>query len=327
MNELESIPRCPECRTTRNPEAASCSRCGLIFVTEAHAARRKSDQKRRSIDLMQTSCKVCRGSIDRTAMRCRHCGEILDPRYRAHRARRLRSKINYASWIAYILGFLMLFILQPVGVIAIIGGLLLSIAYYAIRVEDPEEEPEEETTPPAGTESQTSSAAEPVSSTSRWSRLKRQFGVEKIRLGSKGKIGVVVAGTPLLLVLIGWATNYSMLQIPINQVLSSGTAVFDISGRYEYYVVPGVIVLEIDEIRNREEAERTLEQIVSDLSDRRVEEIDFRSGDHSVRIDSAKLRSMQRDDYRDLVRQLTGTSEAAVPQTPSSSVRIPIEAN
>jgi hypothetical protein len=324
MNELESIPRCPECRTTRDPEAASCSRCGLIFVTEAHAARRKSDQKRRSVDLMQTACKVCRGSIDRTAMRCRHCGEILDPRYRAHRARRLRSQINYASWIAYILGFLMLFILQPVGVIAIIGGLLLSIAYYAIRVEEPEEEPQEGTKSPAGTESQTMTAAAPAS-TSPWSRLKRQFGIEKIRLGSKGKIGVVVAGTPLLLVLIGWATNYSMLQIPINQILASGTGVFDISGRYEYYVVPGVIVLEIDEIRNREEAERTLERIVGDLSDRRIEEIDFRSGDRSVRVDAARLRRMQRDDYRDLVRQLSGTGEAPARPAPASSVRIPIE--
>jgi hypothetical protein len=324
MNEFESIPRCPECRTTRDPEAASCSRCGLIFVTEAHAARRKSDQKRRSVDLMQTDCKVCRGSIDRTAMRCRHCGEILDPRYRAHRARRLRSQINYASWIAYILGFLMLFILQPVGVIAIIGGLLLSIAYYAIRVEEPEEEPQEGTEPPPATESHTTAAS--PASTSPWSRLKRQFGIEKIRLGSKGKIGVVVAGTPLLLVLIGWATNYSMLQIPINQILASGTGVFDISGRYEYYVVPGVVVLEIDEIRNREEAERTLERIVGDLSDRRIEEIDFRSGDHSVRIDAARLRRMQRDDYRDLVRQLSGTGEAPTRPAPASSVRIPIEA-
>ena len=70
-------------------------------------------------------------------MRCRHCSEIVNDDYYRARAQRVRSRVNYASWIAYLFGLGALLVFRPVGLVSIGAGLLLSILYYAIPVEPP----------------------------------------------------------------------------------------------------------------------------------------------------------------------------------------------
>lgn len=319
MNALAN-GRCPQCGVARTADASFCGSCGLLFITGTHPHRRESDQQRRTADLRRTSCRVCRGSIDVDALRCLHCGEILDPVYRAARARQLRAQINYASWIAYILGFLMLFVFRPVGIIAIVAGLLLSIAYYAIRIPDSEEQTGDDTD--AG---ELDSGTEPIRESRLKRFLRRQFGVETVQIGSsrRGKFGLVLAGTPLLLVAIGWATNYSMLQIPIDQALASETEfpILEIAAHYEYFVVPGSIVLEIEKLGDPANAERALSQIAREFDGDRVE---IRFGENSVRLDGQRFRALGQKDLRDLMRALHPETSVSPSGAPDHEVRIPI---
>ncbi len=321
MTEITTSARCPECGVARNAAASSCHACGLLFVNGGHPQRRESDRRRAS-DLTKTTCSICRGTIEQDAQRCLHCGEIIDPEYRAARARQIRAQVNYASWIAYILGFLMLFVFRPVGVIAIIAGLLLSIAYYAIRIPDiePDDEQEDER------DDDSKSYARKPHHQSRLNRfLRRQFGIETIRLGSSNrkKMGLVVAGTPLLLVAIGWATNYSMLQIPIDQALTSDTEspLLDIAAHYEYFVLPGSVVLEIEELDETQKAEEALTKIAQDFDGNEVE---IRFGDNSVRLAGERFRGLTSPEIRELVDTLSPQLHEPPPPAPSRQVRIPI---
>lgn len=316
MNEISASARCPECRVVRSADASSCHECGLIFISGANPQRRQSDMRRAS-DSTKTTCRVCRGVIEQDAQRCLHCGEIIDPAYRAARAMLLRSQINYASWTAYILGFLMLFVFRPVGVIAIVAGLLLSIAYYAIRIPDSEA---------ADDQDDEKREERPAQQQSRFSRfMRRQFGVETIRLGSskRKKLGLVVAGTPLLLAAIGWATNYSMLQIPINQALSSDSdfPLLEIAAHYEYFVLPGSVVLEIEKLDEPENAERALSRIASDFEGKQVE---IRFGENAVRLPGDRFRGLTPLEIQDLVDTLSPKLHEPPAPAPSRQVRIPV---
>src|SRR2546426_4534690 len=131
--------RCPECHTQNEANATACSSCGLLLFKAIPPKRRTEDfasQKRRSGDKLVT-CQFCRGDIQESAIRCRHCSEIVNEPYYRERAQRLRARVNYASWVAYLFGLAALLVFRPVGIVSIGAGLLLSIFYYAIPVEPP----------------------------------------------------------------------------------------------------------------------------------------------------------------------------------------------
>src|SRR6202022_2976227 len=79
----------------------------------------------------------CGGDIQESAIRCKHCSEIVNEPYYRERAQRLRARVNYASWVAYLFGLAALLVFRPVGLLSVAAGLLLSIVYYAIPVEPP----------------------------------------------------------------------------------------------------------------------------------------------------------------------------------------------
>src|SRR5689334_13837487 len=113
--------RCPECNTRNEASAAACNSCGLILLkpvtepglipvgedtTAGPQQRRAEDfagRKRRASD-SNVACQFCGGEIPKKAIRCRHCSEIVNEDYYRERAARLRGRINYASWVAYLFG-------------------------------------------------------------------------------------------------------------------------------------------------------------------------------------------------------------------------------
>src|ERR1043166_1198569 len=122
--------RFPECKTPYEANAAACANCGLLLLQLA-PHRRADDlatKKRRANDQM-APCKFCGGEIPLTAIRCKHCSEIVNDDFYRERAQRTRSRINHASWVAYIFGLGALLVFRPVGLVSIAAGLLLSIAY------------------------------------------------------------------------------------------------------------------------------------------------------------------------------------------------------
>src|SRR5258706_4100724 len=136
--------RCPECHVLNESDAAVCTNCGLILlkkVVEQASQRRAEDYagyKRRARDKQVTPCPFCHGDITMSVVRCRHCSEIVDDDYYRARARTTRSRVNYASWVAYLFGLAALLVFRPVGVVSIGAGLPLSILYYAIPAEPPQ---------------------------------------------------------------------------------------------------------------------------------------------------------------------------------------------
>ena len=202
--------RCPECHATNEADAAACSTCGLLLF-KAVPKRRSEDfavQKRRETDRDNASCQYCGGEIASSAIRCRHCSEIVNDQFYRERARRIRSRVNYASWIAYLFGLAALLLFRPVGLLSIAAGLLLSIAYYAIPVEPPQ------------------SRKKPGKPASIGKRLRRQFGMERVaipipHLRNKK---LVFVGTPLVAALIGYSANLFLLQEPINDVMKESAS-------------------------------------------------------------------------------------------------------
>ena len=97
---------CPECHSLNDTLNGSCPACGLLLVNMK--PKRRSDdlasQKRRKDDRESASCPFCAGAIESTAVRCVHCSEIVDDDYYRARAQRIRSRVNYASWVAYLFG-------------------------------------------------------------------------------------------------------------------------------------------------------------------------------------------------------------------------------
>jgi predicted nucleic acid-binding Zn ribbon protein len=229
---------CPECHAAYEAGATVCNSCGLILLNAAAPKRRAEDlasAKRRSADQV-LPCPFCKADIRTDAIRCKHCGEIVNEDYYRQRAQRIRARVNYASWIAYLFGLGALLVFRPVGLLSIAAGLLLSIAYYAIPVEPPQA---------------ASRNKIPLST-----RLRRQMKFERVaiplpHLKSKKLIFV---GTPLVAALIGYSANLFLLQEPMNQVLHDNTAFvgMHVSAHYEYWIVPGVIVYDLRDLSVRQ---------------------------------------------------------------------------
>ncbi|HEX9460735.1 MAG TPA: hypothetical protein VGA84_16420, partial [Thermoanaerobaculia bacterium] len=124
--QLLMTMRCPECHTPYEANAAACSNCGLLLLNLAPHRRAEdlSTKKRRAADQM-APCKFCGSEIPLKAIRCRHCSEIVNDDFYRERAQRTRSRINHASWVAYIFGLGALLVFRPVGLVSIGAGLLL----------------------------------------------------------------------------------------------------------------------------------------------------------------------------------------------------------
>jgi hypothetical protein len=240
--------RCPECNALNETGSAACLNCGLLLLNQVakqaaaeQAPKRRSEdyagQKRRAADKDVVRCQFCSGEIAANAIRCVHCSEIVNEDYYRERANRLRARVNYASWIAYLFGLAALLVFRPVGLVSIAGGLLLSIVYYAIPVDPP----------------MTSASAK---RTTFMTRLKRQLKMERVsipvpRLRNKKLIFV---GTPLVAALVGYSANLFLLQEPMNDVLKENKAFtgMSVSAHYQYWVVPGVVEYDLQSLSMRQ---------------------------------------------------------------------------
>ena len=230
---------CPECHALNEAGAAACTSCGLLLLNIAPKKRRAEDfavQRRRAADQEDATCRFCGGTIAANAIRCKHCSEVLDEDFYRERAQRLRSRVNYASWIAYLFGLGALLVFRPVGVVSIAAGLLLSIVYYAIPVEPPSSSPDKKVS--LGT------------------LLRRQLKFERVSIPLPGLRyrKLVFVGTPLVAALIGYSANTLLLQQPVNDVLRENTALrgMKVSAHYKYWVVPGVVVYDLEELSLRQ---------------------------------------------------------------------------
>jgi hypothetical protein len=241
---------CPECHSLNETDAAVCLSCGLILlnVVPLNVAdpaqplphRRAEDQavqKRRARDREMHPCQFCGGDIDPKAIRCRHCSEIVSEDYYRERANRLRARVNYASWVAYLFGLAALLVFRPVGIVSIAGGMLLSILYYAIPVDPP----------------MTSASAKrlPLGE-----RLRRQLKMERVAIPvprTKNK-KLILVGTPLFAAVIGYAANHFLLQEPMNDVLkeSSSFQGMNVSAHYRYWVIPGAVQYDLQSLTVRQ---------------------------------------------------------------------------
>ena len=179
---------------------------------------------------------------------------------------RRRSRINYASWVAYVFGLITFLIFRPAGVIAIGAGLLLSIAYYAIPVERP---------------------AQPVTR-SRWSRLKlwarTQLAFERVAvpipLPHLSRRRLVFVGSPLLVAFLGFLVNFFLLQQPMNEVVRQNRALSGVrvSTHYKYWVVPGVIVYDLKGVegpQSRLDVHTVLLEYARRMKDRSISRVDL----------------------------------------------------
>lgn len=226
---------CPECHSLNDTLNGSCPACGLLLVN-MKPKRRADDlasQKRRKDDQGSASCPFCGGAIESAAVRCVHCSEIVNDDYYRARAQRIRSRVNYASWVAYLFGLGALLVFRPVGLVSIGAGLLLSIFYYAIPVEPPATK---------GNPNRPSLGR----------RLARQFKMERVSIPipTMRKKRLVFIGTPLIAALIGYSANVLLLQEPMNDVLKENAAFrgMKVTAHYEYWVVPGVVVYDLRDL-------------------------------------------------------------------------------
>ncbi|MGZ5440984.1 MAG: hypothetical protein ACXW5U_14840 [Thermoanaerobaculia bacterium] len=221
--------------------AAACSSCGLLLLNVAPKKRRAEDfavQRRRASDQDEAKCHFCGGAIAPNAIRCKHCSEVLDEDFYRERAQRLRSRVNYASWVAYLFGLGALLVFRPVGIVSIAAGLLLSIAYYAIPVEPSSSPRNKKERVPLGT------------------LLRRQLRFERvaIALPALRNKKLVFVGTPLVAALIGYSANFLLLQQPVNDILRENAALrgMKVSAHYQYWVIPGVVVYDLEELSLRQ---------------------------------------------------------------------------
>ncbi len=246
--------RCPECQLLHEPAETACRQCGLIFTALPLLRRREEDrshQKRRAADADIAECPVCGGSVPKSAIRCRHCSEILDPGYLARKARRRRAQVNTASWISYLLGLVTLFIFRPVGMIAIGVGLALSILYYLIPVE--EELPYEDSRGGVDDDDQHGQSSSSALGKLKES-LRRQFTAERftLRVPRLPRLKLVFIGTPLIAALLGFFANYFLLQLPLTRAVGTNDVFkgVGISAHYRYWIVPGVVVYDVKATRD-----------------------------------------------------------------------------
>jgi len=277
---------CPECHTAFEPGSTVCTSCGLLLLNAAPPKRRAEDlasAKRRAADQV-VPCQFCKGEIRTDAIRCRHCGEIVNEDYYRQRAQRIRARVNYASWVAYIFGLGALLVFRPVGLLSVATGLLLSIVYYAIPVEPPQLAARKKI---------------PLST-----RLRKQMKLERVaiplpHLRSKRMIFV---GTPLVAALIGYSANVLLLQEPMNQVLHDNVA-FDgmrVSAHYEYWIVPGVVVYDLRDLSVRQtpiDVHTAFLEFAKKLRERRISRVQLSyRGNAKFEIDGAAFHRLG-DEY------------------------------
>ena len=257
--------RCPECQAMNEADAAACSNCGLLLLNAA-PKRRSEDfagQRRRASDLESVRCRFCDGPIGSEAVRCRHCGEVVDEDFYRERAQRLRSRVNYASWVLYLFGLGALLVFRPVGVLSIAAGLLFSIVYYAIPVE-----------PPA--------TAGSGRKNSLGGFLRRQLKLERVAipLPAFRHKKLVFVGTPLVAALIGYSANLLLLQEPVNDILRENAAFrgMEVSAHYQYWVVPGVVVYDLKELSFRQtpiDVHTAFLEFARELKEKRYQRVDL----------------------------------------------------
>ncbi|PYQ52695.1 MAG: hypothetical protein DMF59_03960 [Acidobacteria bacterium] len=258
----------------------------MILINSAQPKRRAEDlasAKRRAADQV-VPCQFCKGEIRMDAIRCRHCSEIVNEDYYRQRAQRVRARVNYASWVAYIFGLGALLVFRPVGLLSVAAGLLLSIVYYAIPVEPPQLAARKKI---------------PLST-----RLRRQMKLERVaipipHLRSKRLIFV---GTPLVAALIGYSANVFLLQEPMNQVLHDNAAFngMRVSTHYEYWIVPGVVVYDLRDLSVRQtpiDVHTALLEFAKRVRERKISRVQLSyRGTTKFEIDGATFRRLG-DEY------------------------------
>src|SRR6185503_9073652 len=79
--------------------------------------------------------------------------------------------------------------------------------------------------------------------------IKRQLKMERVSipLPVLRNKKLIFVGTPLVAALIGYSANLFLLQEPVNDILKENAAFrgMEVSAHYEYWVVPGVIVYDL----------------------------------------------------------------------------------
>jgi hypothetical protein len=276
--------RCPECHALNETDAAACTSCGLLLLNVAPRRRAEdlAGKGRRASD--QTSsheCPFCGGAIAANAIRCRHCSEVVDEEFYRQRAQRIRSRVNYASWVMYLFGLGALLVFRPVGVLSIAGGLLLSIVYYAIPVE-----------PPSSPKSKKKSGLATL--------LARQLKLERVAipLPALRNKKLVFVGTPLIAALIGYSANLFLLQEPVNDILKENAAFhgMKVSAHYQYYVVPGVVVYDLESLDFRQtpiDVHTAFLEFAKKLKEKRYSRIDLSyQGTTKFSIDGASFAKL-----------------------------------
>jgi hypothetical protein len=278
--------RCPECHALNETDAAACGTCGLLLLNIG-PKRRTEDlavQRRRASD-QTAECRFCGGAISPKAVRCKHCSEVVDEDFYRERAQRLRSRVNYASWVLYLFGLGALLVFRPVGVLSIAAGLLLSIVYYAIPVEPP---------------------ASPRSKKKRegfGTLIRRQLRMERVSipLPALRNRKLVFVGTPLIAALIGYSANLFLLQEPVNDILHENAAFrgMEVSAHYEYFIVPGVIVYDLKSLSFRQtpiDVHTAFLEFAKTLKEKRYKRVDLSyRGKTKFTIDGASFARLGRE--------------------------------
>ena len=272
--------RCPECHALNEADAAACTTCGLLLINAA-PKRRSEDlavKRRRASDNDTVECRFCGGAIPPTAVRCKHCAEVVDEDFYRERAQRLRSRVNYASWVLYLFGLGALLVFRPVGVLSIAAGLLLSIAYYAIPIEPPRS-PRTKKRTGLGT------------------LIRRQLKMERVAIPipTLRNKKLVFVGTPLIAALIGYSANLFLLQEPVNDILHENAAFqgMEVSAHYEYWVIPGVVVYDLQGLSFRQtpiDVHTAFLEFAKELKEKRYRRVDLSyKGDTKFTIDGASF--------------------------------------
>lgn len=267
-------------------DAAACSSCGLLLLNAA-PKRRADDfagQRRRASDQDSAHCQFCGGPIATGVVRCRHCGEVVDENFYRERAQRLRSRVNYASWVLYLFGLGALLVFRPVGVLSIATGLLFSIVYYAIPVD-----------PPA--------TAKNGRKKSLGSFLRRQLKLERVAipLPALRHKKLVFVGTPLVAALIGYSANLLLLQEPVNDILRENAAFrgMEVSAHYQYWIVPGVVVYDLKELSLRQtpiDVHTAFLEFARELKEKRYQRVDLSyRGKTKFSVDGAAFAQLGRE--------------------------------
>jgi hypothetical protein len=289
-------------------DAAACPSCGLLLIAAAPPAgvlplvskapdapkRRAEDlavQRRRATDAERRhrretdgetiQCQFCNGTVVSKAVRCKHCSEVLDEDFYRERAQRIRSRMNYASWVMYLFGLGALLVFRPVGVLSIAAGLLLSIAYYAVPVEPP-------------------SSPRSKRKTGLGTLIKRQLKMERVSipLPALRNLKLVFVGTPLVAALIGYSANLFLLQEPVNDVLEKNAAFsgMKVSAHYQYYVIPGVVVYDLEGLSVKQtpmDVQTALLEFAKKVKEKRYSRVDLAyRGEHKFSIDGASFMKL-----------------------------------